>query len=202
MTTGDREYIDDFLSGIHTIVDTISREDIERALNLLFTAWKGGRRVFLIGNGGSAGTATHFAADLSKCTAAAGKPRLKAISLVDNVPLVSAIINDEGWENLFVEQLENLFEPGDVVVALSVHGGSGSEKAGPWSQNLLKAMKFAGERGGSTIGLSGFDGGPMKEIADVSIVVPCRSTPHVEAFHVVLHHLIAFRLAEKIRHPG
>ena len=112
--------------------------------------------------------------------------------------LAADLTNDDGWENLFVEQLKNFFEQGDVVLAFSVHGGSGSDQAGPWSQNLLKALKFAKDGGGTAIGFSGFDGGPMKELADICIVVPFYTTPHVEAFHVVLHHLIAFRLKEKI----
>jgi len=165
---------------------------------VLYYTWLNDRRVFLIGNGGSAGTASHFCADLNKCTVVPGQKRMKAMSLVDNVSLTSAITNDDGWENLFVEQLETFFEPGDVVLALSVHGGSGSDKAGPWSQNLLKALKYARDHGGTAVGFSGFDGGPMKEIADVCVVVPYNTTPHVEAFHVVLHHLIAFRLKEKI----
>jgi len=197
MTT-DRQYIDKFFQGLEAIIRDISRDDVEKVVDALYRCWQRGSRVFLIGNGGSAGTASHFAADLNKCTIVAGQRRMKAMSLVDNTALVSAITNDDGWENLFVEQLENFFEEGDLVLALSVHGGSGSDKAGPWSQNLLKAMKFAKDRGGTAIGFSGFDGGPMKELADICVVVPFDTTPHVEAFHVVLHHLIAFRLKEKI----
>jgi D-sedoheptulose 7-phosphate isomerase len=192
------EYINRFFADFERSIADINRADVDRVIEILFDAWKNGNQVFLIGNGGSAGTASHFSADLNKCTACAGKPRMKAISLVDNMPLFSAITNDDGWENVYTEQLENFFKAGDIVVAFSVHGGSGSDKAGPWSQNLLKAMKFAADRGGKTIGIAGFDGGMMKQIADACIVVPADSTPQVEAFHVLLHHLIAFRLAEKI----
>jgi D-sedoheptulose 7-phosphate isomerase len=197
--SSDRKYIDTFFDGLETIIKTISREDIEKVIEALFQCWQRRGRVFLIGNGGSAGTASHFAADLNKCTIVPEQPRMRAVSLVDNVPLLSAITNDDGWEYVFVEQLENFFESGDVVLALSVHGGSGSDRAGPWSQNLLKALKFATDRGGIAIGFSGFDGGPMKEIADICVVVPFKTTPHVEAFHVALHHLICFRLQEKIK---
>jgi D-sedoheptulose 7-phosphate isomerase len=196
MTNGP--YIDRFLAGIDEIVKAISREDIDRAIDALHRAWTERRTVFLAGNGGSAGTATHFAADLNKMTAIPGKPRLRAMSLGDNVPLVSAIVNDEGWENLYTEQLETFFSPGDVLVTISVHGGKGSDKAGAWSQNLVKAIEWVKARGGTTIGLVGFDGGVMREMCDISIVVPYRTTPHVEGFHVVLHHLIAFCLAERI----
>jgi len=112
---------------------------------------------------------------------------------------VSALTNDDGWDNVYVEQMKNFFETGDVALALSVHGGSGKDKAGLWSQNLLKALQYAQSRGGKALGFSGFDGGAMKEMADVCVVVPYNTTPHVESFHVVLHHLVTFRLAERIR---
>ena len=118
--------------------------------------------------------------------------------LNDNIPLMSALINDEGFDNLFIEQLKNLFQEGDVLICISVHGGAGRDKAALWSQNLLKAMKYAREMKGKTIGLSGFDGGPMKEIADACIVVPVDSTPQVESFHLALEHLICGCLKDKI----
>ena len=120
-------YIDRFLAGIEEIVKSISREDIDRAIDALYRAWAERRTVFIAGNGGSASTATHFAADLNRMTAIPGKPRLRAMSLGDNAPLVSAIVNDEGWENLYTEQLETFFSPGDVLVTISVHGGKGSD---------------------------------------------------------------------------
>jgi D-sedoheptulose 7-phosphate isomerase len=196
MTNGP--YIDRFLSGVEEIVKSIAREDIDRAIEALYRAWTERRTVFVAGNGGSAGTATHFAADLNKMTAIPGKPRLRAMSLGDNVPLVSAIVNDDGWENLYTEQLENFYSPGDALVTISVHGGKGKDKAGAWSQNLVRAIEWVKARGGTTIGLAGFDGGVMREICDICIVVPYRTTPHVEGFHVVLHHLIAFCLAERV----
>jgi D-sedoheptulose 7-phosphate isomerase len=199
MTSNDRNYIEGFFSDLKDVIEEVSIADIEQVIQVLFDAWQRGSTVFLIGNGGSAGTASHFAADLCKCTVTAGKLRLKASSLTDNIALFSAITNDNGWENVFTEQLMNFFKPKDVLIALSVHGGSGSDQAGPWSQNLLKAIKFANDNDGVTVGLSGFDGGALKQAADYSIVVPINSTAHVESFHVVLHHLIAFRLAEKIK---
>jgi D-sedoheptulose 7-phosphate isomerase len=196
------EYVDHYLDGLRVITDRINRVHIDRVIETLYEAWLRGSTVFLCGNGGSAGTATHFAADLFKCTIVDSQPRLRAISLVDNIPLMSALTNDDGWENVYIEQLKTLFVPGDVVLAISVHGGSGRDKAGLWSQNLLKGMQFAKDNGGYAIGFSGFDGGAMKELADVCVVVPYDTTPHVESFHVVLHHLITFCLAEKIRNSA
>jgi len=195
----NKEQIEQYFKEIKEICDNISREDIDKTIELLFDTWKKGNKVFFCGNGGSAGTATHFMCDLFKVTIVEGKNRYKALCLNDNIPLMTALINDDGWDNLFTEQLKNLFEPGDVLICLSVHGGSGKDKAGAWSQNLLKAMEYVKNNGGKTIGFSGFDGGAMKDYADVCIVVPFNATPHVEAFHVVLQHLIAFRLKEKIK---
>ena len=194
----NKKEIEQYFKEIKQICDDISREDIDKAIEILFDAWKEGKQVFFCGNGGSAGTATHFMCDLFKVTIVKDKKRFKAHCLNDNIPLMTALINDEGWDNLFIEQLKNLYQPGDVLLCLSVHGGSGKDKAGAWSQNLLKSMDYVNKNGGKTIGFAGFDGGAMKDIATVSIVVPFDATPHVEAFHVVLQHLIAFRLKEKI----
>jgi D-sedoheptulose 7-phosphate isomerase len=197
-----RAYIDRFLAGVEQIARTISREDLDRAIELLHAAWRDGRTVFLAGNGGSAGTAAHMAADLVKMTAVPGRPRLRAHSLVDNVPLLSALVNDDGWENVYTEQLETYYRPGDVLVTISVHGGQGRDRAGAWSQNLMRAIEWVKARGGVTIGLAGFDGGAMRQACDVCVVVPYDTTPHVEGFHVVIHHLIAFCLAERIAGEG
>jgi D-sedoheptulose 7-phosphate isomerase len=128
--------------------------------------------------------------------------KFRAFSLVDNIPLVSALTNDNGWGDIYYEQLRNFFRKGDVVVAISVHGGSGSDKAGPWSQNLLKAVKYAKDHGGKVIGLSGFDGGLLRTVSDACVVVPANSTPHVEGMHLVLTHLICEQLREKISAKG
>jgi len=192
------DFVNQYLQQLESITKSISQEDINSVIELLYDAWKEGRQVFLAGNGGSAPTATHLACDLAKFTSVEGKKRFRAISLVDNAPLVSALTNDLGWENVYVEQLKNLMREGDVFVAISVHGGSGAELAAPWSQNLLKAAKFIKENGGKVVGLAGFDGGALKQIADACIVVPINSTPQVEGFHSVLSHLICARLRELI----
>jgi D-sedoheptulose 7-phosphate isomerase len=192
------DYIENFFAGLSEVIQNINRGDIDKVVEILYGAWLGQNTVFLAGNGGSAGTASHFAADLNKCTIFEGMPRMRVFSLVDNVPLVSALTNDDGWDNIYVEQLRNFFRAGDVLICISVHGGSGRDKAGEWSQNLLKAIQYVKDNGGRSVGLAGFDGGAMKELADACIVVPYNTTPHVESFHVILHHLITFCLAEKV----
>lgn len=196
------EFIERYLLEVQQIARQISVKNVDEVIEILFETWRSGNHVYLCGNGGSASTATHFACDLVKTVASKGKNGLKAECLNDNIPLVLALVNDEGFDNLFVEQLKLKFQAGDVIIGISVHGGAGADKAGLWSQNILKAMVYAKENGGKTIGLSGFDGGPMKEVADACIVVPVHSTPLVESFHLVLEHLIVFSLREKIRMCG
>ena len=191
-------FIQSYFKDLTDIVNKISKADIDKAIQILDNARKEGRRVFIIGNGGSASTATHFACDLNKYTSVDGKKRFRAISLEDNVPLVTALVNDEGWDNVYSYQLENLMDDGDCLVAISVHGGSGKDKADLWSQNLLKAVKLVQSRGGKAVGLVGFDGGAMKDIADACIVVPIDSTPQVEGFHLVLTHLICSLIREQL----
>jgi D-sedoheptulose 7-phosphate isomerase len=191
-------FIQKYLAEIREVTEGLSVADIDMAVELLFEAWENGNQVFTCGNGGSASTATHFACDLTKTTLVPGKKRFKAECLNDNIPLMLALINDDGFDNLFYEQLKAKFEKGDVLICISVHGGAGKDKAGLWSQNLLKSIDYAKEMGGKTVGLSGFGGGPMKEIADACIVVPADSTPHVESFHLTLEHLICSCLRQKI----
>ena len=187
------DYIANYFEDAKTILDKLSKEDISKVIDILRDARKQGKQVFICGNGGSASTATHMACDLFKLGG------IKAISLNENVPLATAIINDEGWSELYAQQLERLYNEGDVLITISVHGGSGKDKAGLWSQNLVKAIDYVNKRKGTTIGFSGFDGGVMKELTDVCVVVQFNSTAQVESFHMVLEHLIAFRLHEGTR---
>lgn len=194
----NQEYIREYLDEVVDITKKVDRNQLEKAIDILFQAWKNDKRVYLMGCGGSASTASHFAADLSKTVIVPGKKRFKAISLVDNTPVVSAWTNDEGWASVFQGQIENFMEEGDVVVGFSVHGGSGKGNAGAWSQNLTKAMQYVKDNGGKAIGIAGFDGGAFKELCDACIVVPKESTPLVEGFHGDIHHLIIFRIKQLI----
>ncbi|MFQ5472069.1 MAG: IMP dehydrogenase, partial [Dehalococcoidia bacterium] len=123
-----------------------------------------------------------------------------------NIPLVSAWTNDSGFGSIFAEQLEPWLEEGDVLIGLSVHGGSGSGDAGPWSQNLLQAVKLARERRARVIGFSGFGGGGLKELSDECLVIPVDEeplgTPLVEAYHVLLHHLVCTALKLRMAETG
>lgn len=195
--------VEQYFQELNRINAAAPLEKVQSAIDLLYGAWQRGATVFVMGNGGSASTASHFAADLAKFTIVAGKPRFKVMSLNDNIPLVSAWTNDSGFGSIFAEQMEPWIHQGDVVVGFSVHGGSGSSDAGPWSQNLVQAMALAKERKAYTLGLSGFNGGAMAEMADVSFVVPIDTepfgTPLVESYHVAIHHAICLALKMRIQ---
>lgn len=193
-------YVDFFLEGIEKICRNISQKDIDQTIEILFKAWFDQNNIFLIGNGGSASATVHFAADLNNITTKIKSVhQIRALSLNDNIVRFSALINDQGWENVYVEQLKNYFKPGDIVFAISVHGGIGKDMASAWSQNLVKALEYAQDNGGKALGLAGFDGGIMKKKCDACIVIPYNTTPHVEGFYGVIHHLITERLTEKIK---
>ena len=201
MPSSTPEFVDRYLRESAEIALATSREDLTRVIDVLFEAYRGGHTIFTCGNGGSAANASHLACDLAKFTWVDGQPRFKAVSLCDNAALISALTNDVGFNRIFLEQLDGRMEAGDVLVCLSVHGGSGADKAGPWSQNLVSAADFAKKQGGKVVAFVGYDGGALRQMADASVVVPRAasghtSTPHVEGFHEVYHHLICERLLE------
>lgn len=200
---GQEAYPEAFLEQAIQTTEKIKSEyslKLEQIINLLFDAWVKGRWVYIMGNGGSASTATHLASDLAKTICDnPDEQGMKAMALSDNIPLVSAHTNDWGWPGLYENQLKTFYEPGGIGIAISVHGGSGADRAGQQSQNLLRGLQYIKDQGGKTIALSGYDGGAIKDLADICIVVPVNSTPLVEGLHVVLHHLLVFGLKEKIR---
>src|ERR1700680_5283845 len=139
------------------MLQAISLPHLETVLRLLEEAYRNGRRIFIMGNGGSAATASHFALDLAKNTIMPGAPRLKAISLTDHVPLITAWSNDTHYEHIFAEQLTNMMEPGDVVIGISASGNSA---------NVINAVKLAQQSRAETIGLLGATGGKLKNMVD------------------------------------
>jgi len=174
-------YIQWYLEEVGSILEQLPKDQITQIIHTLEQARMERRQIFLIGNGGSAATASHFANDLLKATVAEGKPRMKAIALTDNIPIMLAYANDCGYETIFAEQLDALSAPGDLVVAFS---GSGR------SPNVIRALDLARERGLTTIGITGRDGGDMRERCDICLIAPCEPMEQIEDIHVVLCHLI------------
>ncbi|HZR57832.1 MAG TPA: SIS domain-containing protein [Terriglobales bacterium] len=156
---------------------------IDQAALLLARAYEEGRNIFLFGNGGSASLASHFACDLSKGTAGFtnDRKRFRAMALTDNLPLLTAWANDSSYENIFAEQLSNFIGHGDMVFAIS---GSGN------SPNVLRALELAREAGAFNIGLTGFQGGTMKRLCDLCIIVPSNNMQVIEDLHLSATHAI------------
>jgi len=200
-------FVDRYLKETAEIALASPRAGLTAIIDILFDAYLADRRIFTCGNGGSAANASHLACDIAKFTWVDGKRRFKCSSLCDNAALISALTNDVGFNRIFAEQLDGQLRAGDVLVILSVHGGSGADKAGPWSQNLVAAADFAKQKGAKVVALVGYDGGAMKDMADACAIVPSAgnghtSTPHVEGFHEIYHHLICQRLLELVQARG
>ena len=175
------ETISAYLTEMQSTLSNLPIDSIERVVRLRREARSQKKRVFLFGNGGSAATASHLACDLAKGTSTNGKPRMRVVSLTDNVPLISAWANDSSYEDIFAQQLQEQVEPGDIVIGIS---GSGK------SPNVLNAIKVARSAGAITIGLTGLDGGDLKNLVDLCIVVPDNSIDQVEDVHLMLGHII------------
>ncbi|HWU89727.1 MAG TPA: SIS domain-containing protein [Kofleriaceae bacterium] len=184
-------YARGYLRRLTAVLAAIDPEAIARAAEVMWRAREEGRRIFFIGNGGSAATASHFANDIGIGTRSDGPP-FKALSLTDNNAVLTCLANDLGYESVFVEQLRLHLEPGDVVVAISASGNS---------PNVLRAVDFARERGNATIGFTGFDGGELRKRAQLAIHVPTERGEYgpVEDAHMVLDHLISTYLAMRAR---
>lgn len=203
----NEEFIKNYLLESQQILKELSVEDIDKIIKHLFKAWKQNSTVYVMGNGGSSTTASHFAADLSKypISSSYGQKikRLKVICLCDSMPLISAWTNDVGFESIFSEQLEPWLKKNDVVIAFSVHGGSGSPMKGKkWSQNIPRAIQLAKDKGAKVLGFSGDKGGVLKQLSDACLVIPTANndtiTPQVEGFHSLINHLIVHRLKQLI----
>lgn len=170
-------------------LDQLPWEAIRDVVGILHHARLNDHQVLILGNGGSAATASHFACDLGKGTEVPGYPCFRAIALTDNMPLFSAYANDCGYEHVFARQLANLMRPGDIVIGIS---GSGN------SINVLKAIELARTMQATTIGFVGFDGGQLKETVDLCIHVPSDCMEQVEDIHLMLEHLICTCLRKAI----
>lgn len=183
-----------YIQGLKQTLDELPLAQIEEIKDTLLDAYNNDRRIFIIGNGGSAATASHFACDLSKGTTIGNpdmKKRFKVIALTDNIPLLTAWGNDIDYSQIFVEQLKNLLDKDDIVIAIS---GSGN------SENILKAVEYANEKGALTIGLTGFfTGGKLKDITHKCLIVPSDSMERIEDVHLIFEHLVCSWLRKELK---
>ena len=188
------EFAKDYIHGLKGVLDRLPLKPIEEIIRAIEEAQKERRQVFVIGNGGSAATASHMMNDLCKGTLGhkgdASWPRLRVIALTDNVSLMTAWANDTDYDRVFSEPLKNLAQRGDLLVAISASGNS---------PNIITAVEAAKHLGVKVIGLAGFGGGKLSKMADVSFVVASDEYGPVEDAHMILDHIITGYLYEKLK---
>jgi len=185
------EYAKAYSAYLAKLTSELDFDAISQFVDLLLHTRQSGKTVYFVGNGGSAATASHFANDLAIGTRCPELP-FKVVSLTDNVPVLTAIGNDFGYDQLFVKQLEVYMQKGDVLVAISASGNS---------PNVIKAVEFANAMDNATVGLSGFDGGKLRTLCKHNIHVQTNKGEYgpVEDVHMFLDHLIMTYLSERIR---
>lgn len=177
-----------YFDQVKNLLDQIPEEGIIAFTDLLTDAWKEGKKVILMGNGGSSANASHIVNDLQKCLQYdSGKP-LKAMCLSDNTALILAWGNDTKFDNIYAPQVECWAESGDLVIGIS---GSGN------SMNVINAIEKGNEVGALTLGLAGFDGGKLAKIAKITIVVPSDNMQQIEDLHMIILHLVFSELRRR-----
>lgn len=186
-------HISDYIAALQETLDQMPTEPIEQAIEALHEARLSNRTVFIMGNGGSASTASHFVCDLGKNTRAAGQPDFRVLGLADNMASFSAYANDEGYHQVFARQLAAFVRPRDVVIAISTSGNS---------ENVLEATRVANAAGATTISFTGFNGGELAGMTDLNIHVASDIIEHVEDVHLMLEHLICTMLREMPAQPA
>jgi D-sedoheptulose 7-phosphate isomerase len=182
-------WIAQYIAGVQGALATLPREEIAAAIDVLRAAHRDGRQVFVFGNGGSAATASHFVCDLGKGASDRLGKRFRCYTLNDNVSWMTAIGNDYCYEDVFVRQLENLAQPGDVVLTMSVSGSS---------PNLVKAFAWANAKGLVTMAIVGGKRGALAEMAQHTIVIDSQHYGYVEDMHLCVAHMLAYVFME---HP-
>jgi D-sedoheptulose 7-phosphate isomerase len=184
--------ITEFLDETQSLLRSLDTAAISHAAQLLLECYHRCGRVYTVGNGGSASTAQHFACDMSKYVIPPGARPFDVRCLTDNISLYTAWANDADRDDVFVNQMRGLLTAEDLVLAISVHGGSG------FSTDLVKAVRYAHSVGARTIALVGFDGGILHRESSCSIRVPVDSTPQTEAIHLVIEHLLMYLIKDSL----
>ena len=179
-----------YLNTLKNTIDLLDIEEIAAFIKVLTQLYDKGGNIYLIGNGGSASTASHFACDLNKGVSFTLDKKFKVISLADNIPTMLAYANDVDFSDIFVEQLKNHLTEKDMVIGIS---GSGNSK------NILKAIEYANRLGSITVGITGYDGGELKKTADYIINANIDNMQITEDIHMILTHLTTTVLSEELK---
>jgi D-sedoheptulose 7-phosphate isomerase len=183
------DFIRDYLAELDATLRALPHEQIAGIIEAIRDVRDRDAQLFVVGNGGSAATASHFAVDLGKGASIGGERRFRVLSLTDNVPWISALGNDLSYDDVFVEQLKNFARAGDLLLAFS---GSGN------SENVLRAVRYANDIGCHTIGLSGYAGGKLREEARECLVVQADHMGRIEDGHFVVQHLIVYYFMSRL----
>lgn len=181
------QFARNYLEKLKSLLDAVPVEAVGKVVEVFATAREKDRRIFIIGNGGSAATASHFATDLGKGASINRPKRFKILSLTDNLPWITALANDFAYDQVFEQQLRNYAEPGDVLLAISASGNS---------PNIIKAVAAAKEMGLVTVGWSGFEGGKLAGMVDHSIVAREKHYGRIEDVHSILMHIVCYHFME------
>jgi D-sedoheptulose 7-phosphate isomerase len=173
-------------------IASVDPAQVENFIELLYSAYTNNKMVFVIGNGGSAASASHLAQDLAKGTRAdlEQQKRIKALSLTDNLPFVTALGNDDGYDTVFEQQLRTFASPGDILICIS---GSGN------SPNIIRAVEWANKNNLETVGVTGFNGGKLKSLNTHSVHVPLNDMCTAESVHTVIFHYVIIKLQEMMK---
>lgn len=181
-------FVENYIAQNLTLLKLLDAREIARIIAEFEKARDARKRIYAIGNGGSASTASHFVNDMGKGASIGRETRFKTIPLTDNVEWMTALSNDLCYEDVYVEQLKNFAEPGDVLLAIS---GSGN------SENVLRAVRYANEVGCVTIGFTGFEGGKLRELVQHCVVIPSDHMGRIEDMHLILQHMICYYFMEQ-----
>lgn len=174
-----------YFAKLSRVIDAVGHEQVDNAIKVVADAWKAGKQVITLGNGGSSMTALHFITDWNKSVfMSTGKP-FRGRSLVDNMGLVMAYGNDTSFQDIFIEQLKNILQPGDLVIAIS---GSGN------SENVVRAVRYANESGATTLGLCGYRGGKLKDMAQHVLWADIDDMQLSEDIHAIFGHIVMQKL--------
>ena len=177
------DYAQAYFNYLKSCFRRIDHTAVGKFIQLLLDKRETGNAIYFIGNGGSAATASHFANDLSVGTRTGDNKPFRTFSLTDNISVITALANDDGYDTIFAKQLQVHFRDGDALVAISASGNS---------PNVITAVEYAKSRGGTVVGLTGFDGGRLRQLSDISLHVATEKGEYgpVEDIHMIFDHLI------------
>ncbi len=180
----------DYLNQLKALLDIFPHDRFNEIVEILLSAYDNDKQIFIMGNGGSGATASHFACDINKGSCFDLDKKFKVICLNDNVPTILAYANDLSYEKILLEQIKNFLQEGDVVIGIS---GSGN------SENVLQAVSYAKGNGARTVGLSGFDGGKLACIAEVSLVAAIHDMQKIEDIHIIVVHMLMQQFCNELQ---